>query len=365
MFHQPQVQNPLIEYLPYAGLISHLYKNLDDREASSLLNYATNLYKNNEAVQAKQIVSCLMTFTKADISSFLNKMIDAEDYSPPYLFKFFNFNIFKKLLELYLHNADTESNLFKSLVWLIENNPNPKKNKLTRIIAQHKRMSISVKNSKKINRNQGFKKSILGNVNIKKTGEFWPTVDNTPLNPVIQLSVKDLPYVPQELEGVKYICIFIHPDDPSALIEDNIGLIIRTYSSEDLVFMEAHPSIIQEGEPLLLEFEKINDYPGDYQYPSIMSYISDGSSDKYYAGHKNNYNWGNDFLSNSDVDMILANDFKIQGWPRWIQEDESTEDSTFILQVNNYGIWEYSDSSTLYIFQNKINKDFFGFIQIF
>ncbi len=105
------------------------------------------------------------------------------------------------------------------------------------------------------------------------------------------------------------------------------------------------------------------DYPSDYQYPSIQHYHSHSSTEDHLSGKETKYDWTADFI-NSSESKPWSNDCKILGWPRWVQWPECYEDSTFILQVDSYGLWDYGDSSTLYIFRNMITKEFWGTIQI-
>jgi hypothetical protein len=172
-----------------------------------------------------------------------------------------------------------------------------------------------------------------------------------------------LPYIPKEFEEIKYICVYIHPNDPAALLERGNALVIRTYTDEILAFVEVPESINQESQPMLLEFEEINDYPSDYQYPSIEHYLSYSSTEDYLSSKETRYNWKADFINSSEV-KPWSNDCKILGWPRWVQWPESSEDSILMLQVDGYGLWDYGDSSTLYIFRNVITKEFWGTIQI-
>ena len=300
--------------------------------------------------------------------SLLNEMINAEDYYPPYLFKISTSGIKSQLLEKFLQSKDIETDLFKSIVWLIEKGPcleDKLYKDMKEVTSKYRRYSLTIKKGVLTSREDGFKKTLLGNVNIVAQGESWPMCDNVALSPVIQLAMSNLPYIPKELEGIKYLCIYIHPDDPAALLERDDALVIRAYTSENLEFINVPNSFAHERQPTLLEFEKVNDYPCDYQYPNIKDYLSYLGRGKYYSKGKSDYDWKADFSNNFEVKPWEANDCKILGWTKWIQWPEEPEDSTLILQIDNDGLWDYGDTSRLYIFRNNITKEFSGFIQIF
>ncbi len=114
----------------------------------------------------------------------------------------------KHLLEKYTQNEDPESDLFKTIVWLTEENQNfgnfDIDIEIEEIVSKQRKVSFVAKKIEHVTANGGFKKSVLGDVNICANGETWPKSDDIFLNPVIQLAVSDLPYIPEELEGIKY-----------------------------------------------------------------------------------------------------------------------------------------------------------------
>lgn len=369
-FHGSRPYDQLINYENYSGSISKQYKTLDTQQQTELLNFSIKLYKEKKEREAKEIVSCLIAFTNSNIADFLREMIEAEDYAPPYLFKNSTPNIQEILFNIFLKNENIEGDLFECLVLITESSPILGDNidNIRKFFARYRRSAFEIKSAKKATRNDGYKKNILGNVNIIAQGESWPICDNVYLNPVIQLAISELPYVPKELEGIKYLCVYIHPDDPGSLLDRDDALVIRTYTDESLMFIEPPKSIIQESSPIIINFENKNDYPCNYQYPNFEQYLSYKdyySGDKEYISiSKDSYNWKNDFPNSLEEELWVANDCKILGWPKWLQWPEEPENSTFIMQIDNYGLWEYGDTSTLYIFKNNMNQKFEGFIQM-
>jgi hypothetical protein len=366
-FHKPRLNGPLIQYQPYNKLISQQYRELDNDQIYQLIEYCIMLYKENESDQAKRVTSCLITFIDADITSFLNHMILREDYHPAFLFKGANLGTKKFLLEKYLQNNDAESDLFKVIIWVYEKDHNLDVSirKLYHdVLSEYVAQAFIVKQSLQVSREKAFKKTTLGHINICASGESWPICNNVPLTPVIQLVISDLPYIPPALEGIKYITIFIHPDDPASLLEREDALIIRTYATEEIKVAE-YPHLIENtSSPNLIEFEVINDYPSDYQYPSPLDFLTYYSPENNIIYKKDFYNWDNDFTNllgdrNDQVNMV-----KILGYPEWIQWPEMPEDCLFVMQIKCYGLWNYGETSTLYIFRDKVSKEFGGFIQM-
>ena len=197
-----------------------------------------------------------------------------------------------------------------------------------------------------VSRKDGFKKSILGNINICTKDEAWPEHDGVVLNPVLQLSIQDLPYIPTELHGTKYICIFKHPEDPDVLV-------IRSYNTDNVNFIEAPHSIQQDALPTVIEFQKMNDYPCDYSYIHIEKYLAE-----------NYERCEHDSYELQDGEW-LAGRCKILGWPVWIQDPVFPSNSEFILQIDSYDLWDDGDTSTLYVFRDLATKEFFGFTQMY
>ena len=235
-------------------------------------------------------------------------MVDSKDYDTSFLFKDYGSEIKKQLLENFLlSDQDIDGDLFKSIVWLTEKDPdlgNKLCQDMEKTLSYHKKIAFVV--GKGLQTREISQRTLLGHINIAAQDESWPVWNNVPLEPVIQLSLSDLPFIPKELEGIQYLCAYITPD---------CEVIIRTYTNESLVVMEKPASIDQERRSLLVEFEQTNDYPGDYQYPGVKAYLSYSHKDGYLVSalEKNGYNFENDFLSSEEDNSLSEYNLKILG----------------------------------------------------
>lgn len=367
VFHRHQLSDPLVSYIPYTKAISDCYKRLNYSQLQNIRLYSIDLYNDSKQDQAKEILSCLVSFCHLNIDSVLEYMIDAEDYYPPYLFKKASDTIKEKILDKFLADEDIENDVFRLLVWLAEDKISSTSSidlKIKNIVSSYKKPAYRIKSKISLNVEHDLNRTLLGNVNIATPNECWPASAAVPLIPVIQLCIDDLPYIPEELKDIKYLCVFIHPDDPASFEERNDGLIIRCYKDNNITLITKPDFIGQHIESYILTFEEFNDYPCDYGYPSPLDYLSYLDKQKYYSTDKIGYEWLNDF-SHESSNFARPDNCKIQGWPNWIQWPESPEDSTFIMQIISEGLWEYGDSSILYIYRNIITKEFWGFIQIY
>ena len=226
--------------------------------------------------------------------------------------------------------------------------PNGKTNEeIEHVIAQFKRDAFLVKEDTKITRMDGFKTSVLGNVNIKAANETWPVCNGVTLNPIIQISVSDLPYRPKVFDNIDYFCVYAHPTEPWEITYGD-GLVIRTYKTgEEIEFILAPECIKQDVEPKSLTFELCDDYPG-YDLPvGLKEYLEDNYPDRY---------------ENEAQQLVNLFGTKILGWPGWVQDSQFPEDSVFVMGLNLYCLCEHD--ADLYIFQNIQSKEFHGFVQM-
>ncbi|MCC8467804.1 MAG: hypothetical protein LN589_03820, partial [Rickettsia endosymbiont of Eriopis connexa] len=120
--------------------------------------------------------------------------------------------------------------------------------------------------------NKLFKKPLIGDVNICIENEKWPKADDgTLLLPVIQIKIFDLPFIPKYLVNIKYIVIFIYPEDMEKVHGDKNGLCIIVYNDENLKLLRK-PKIIKSN-PRLIKFNNIIDFPSYDDLPQkILEY---------------------------------------------------------------------------------------------
>ena len=81
-------------------------------------------------------------------------------------------------------------------------------------------------------------RSWLGRVCLYREGEGLPTDENgDEMLPLAQICVEELPYVPEALQGIRYLTLFVERDgrlfDEDFPAENGTGWLIREYTAED------------------------------------------------------------------------------------------------------------------------------------
>ncbi|MCC8371737.1 MAG: hypothetical protein LN568_03150 [Rickettsia endosymbiont of Pseudomimeciton antennatum] len=192
-----------------------------------------------------------------------------------------------------------------------------------------------------------FKSSIIGDVNICTKGEGWPTANNsTLLVPVIQIRISDLPFVPKSVEDIKYITIFIYPEDGISYY-DSSTLCIRVYKDEALELLKKPEEI--NASPRLVKFSKIIDFPSREDMPQELEKYLD------------------DLYPNIEqMPYQCEVSDKLFGWPFWCQDSELSECDELIIQLTDYDDeWVNGDCPTIYIFRNIKTGKFYGTMQMY
>ncbi|WP_342267390.1 hypothetical protein [Candidatus Tisiphia endosymbiont of Empis tessellata] len=192
-----------------------------------------------------------------------------------------------------------------------------------------------------------FKSSIIGDINICTKGEGWPTDNNsTLLVPVIQIRILDLPFIPKSVEDVKYIAVFIYPEDGISY-DDSSTLCIRVYKDEDLELLIKPKEI--NASPRLAKFSKIIDFPQREDMPQeVEKYLDDL------------------YPNIEQIPYQCEVSDKLFGWPAWCQVSELSECDELIIQLTDYdNKWINGDCPTIYIFCNIKTGKFHGIMQMY
>ena len=363
VFHEQRPLDPLMVYLPYDGEISACYKALRTDETAALLNHAVSLYRANRQTEAKKIATCLLLFNNADLSLLLDLMWTHHDLEPAFLFASAPTPLQQKLLARFLEDPRPEMDAFQCLTWLFQGNLAYKPKILPSVkslVGTYGRPTFAVTLAEQPTSDNAATKSLLGGVTLGTPEETWPRHKGVPLNPVLQLRVKDLPFIPEPLQGITHLCVFIHPNDLGPVFDEEGGLVIRTYTNDALVPLIAPEGLNNSTAPL--SFRAFDDYPGGLETSTPYDFLQKFSS-PYVNDGAPVYEWRPEFQHQSFYRPIPY-EYRLLGWPRWIQDDERTDDSEFILQVADYGLWDYSETSALYLFKRKATNDFWGLLQI-
>jgi hypothetical protein len=90
--------------------------------------------------------------------------------------------------------------------------------------------------------------SVFGRVNVALPGETWPYFESKPMVPLVQLNLREAPYVPPSLSDVALIAVFFgqsaEPPDSSA---NGDGWLVRAYPSLDELCRLAAPPEAHRG----------------------------------------------------------------------------------------------------------------------
>ncbi len=363
VFHAVRVHDPLIIYTPYDGRISECYRALRADDTAALLDHAVGLYQANRQKEAKKIATCLLLFQSVDLSPLLDLMITQKDLEPAFLFAGAPVSLQQKLHEHFLEDPRPEMDAFQCLTWLFRANLPHKLEVLPEVkslIDTYRRPAFAVVPRQQTGADSTPTQSFLGGVTLGAPGETWPTHEDVPLNPVLQLCMNDLPFIPEALQRITYLCVFIHPDDLGPVFDEEGGLVIRAYTDNALAPLAVPESIQNNTAPL--SFRVFDDYPDGFENSRPYDFLQEISS-PYVNDGAPVYDWRADFQHQSFY-TPMPNECRILGWPRWIQDDERSDESEFILQVADGDLWNYGELSALYLFRRKTPDAFWGNLQI-
>ena len=149
---------------------------------------------------------------------------------------------------------------------------------------------------------ENIRVSWIGKVMVAEEGETWPLSNGTPMIPLCQLNLTDLPFKPFNLEDIEFITVFIDGEDFPCNYEPNgEKWCLRAYKSVDKLVPLNCPEI--ECYTKLLPFQL---KPGliENDCPSVKD-----PALKIQEGFEKQY----------EEDFKTAGGIKIGGWPLLIQ----------------------------------------------
>lgn len=191
--------------------------------------------------------------------------------------------------------------------------------------------------------------SWIGCVCFKKPEEELPTDKNgNNMLPIATLFIKDLPYVPEALQGIDLITVFMAEDvfDHLRFVEDYFC--IRTYDSLDGLESCQWTSSLMKAFPLVPELVEDdypvwdgNDIPEDIEDEILR--LEDEEDIDYYE----------------DIKEEEYSQHKIGGYPAFIQPGYSFDDYEFVFQISSDEKAEFNivDSGSFYFFYNADTKE--------
>jgi len=166
-----------------------------------------------------------------------------------------------------------------------------------------------------------FAKSRIAGSFLMKKDESWPSWEKGYLDPILQINVDELPYIPEKLKKFKLITIFIAIDDfldDSAL---NKSCQVRTY--EDFENLELKASPIDA---------KIKTFEIDWRLkkdaPAFETFMWQIGGPEEYARNKEQ-------IKEIDFDENMHRNTKVGGWPTIIQHELEMDYSDFVIQIGS------------------------------
>jgi uncharacterized protein YwqG len=191
------------------------------------------------------------------------------------------------------------------------------------------------------------KESWIGQVSFYKEEESIPEdAEGLLMQPLLQLSLEGLPFIPEGLENIRMLTIFISEDLPTQLADNGDGWLLRAYNASDkLVYKELdNPDSYIRPFPLKTTFIK-EDYPvwdsGDipaHLEEEILQLEKEGEIEDYYSVVDNHYG------------------HKLGGYPTFYQSGiDFGEGFEFLLQIasDEKARLNIIDNGTIFLARNK------------
>ncbi len=193
--------------------------------------------------------------------------------------------------------------------------------------------------------NNSLTSSWFGKVLLAKSNEKWPTQDGKPMKPLCQINIKELDFVPDTLDGIHFITIFITDENEIPILDSNgDGWLLRHYSNiNELVEIE-----IPEFHSEIKEFQMFSK-SSDIDYPTWEDCPTEIPSK---------------FEDNFHEIFPNKSGFKIGGWPTLIQNSvfsglDPSNKTEYAFQIDSVATDKANlylgDSGIMYFGINKVN----------
>lgn len=188
--------------------------------------------------------------------------------------------------------------------------------------------------------------SWFGKVLMAQPGELWPEQDGKPMLPLAQINLSELPYQPEGLEDIRFITVFIGPDQLPVDEPNGKRWQLRAYSSlSELVPLE-QPETQCLIKPFPLRAREVTeDFPC---WEGLPVDCPDELDDDYF-----------DLFEN-------VNGFKFGGWPSLIQgglswgypgQDQQEPEYIFQIDTTEKGNWMWGDHGVGYFGLKKKGQE--------
>lgn len=215
--------------------------------------------------------------------------------------------------------------------------------------------------------------SLLGGISICRSGEDWPSFEEKPLMPILQITANKLPIF-KKLFGDDEKLVTVYCPEKAINIGDRWVAEIKEYSlSEPLVKLSIPKGIPQEKDMYTINWKKHVDYPSNNLFelfypPELAQAIRKQLEDEY----------GSEYYSDN---FPTAEGTKLGGYPYCIQGEpdpwfnnllkpdliKGTEHWEFIMQIDQHDFKRLNlvHSGIMMVFRNKQTKEWVCDLQFF
>jgi len=165
--------------------------------------------------------------------------------------------------------------------------------------------------------------SWFGKVTMAGKGETWPVYNGKYLLPLLQVRLKDLPYIPPRLQNEAFLAVFMDPDElPLDDPRNGQGFLVRTYKTLEELAPLAQPDMDSPVKSFPIRWILAEDEGPNWEDAwnlmdmSAFNKLGGGEIDLYYNRYHNNEKT------------------KIGGWPCLVQS-ELPAIGEFVFQIGS------------------------------
>jgi Domain of unknown function (DUF1963) len=173
-------------------------------------------------------------------------------------------------------------------------------------------------------------------VTLARPDEDWPRTDGDPMLALLQVIVRELPAVPEQLRDVAALTLFVGPFALPVNEPNGVNWCLRTYPTLDELEPQEAPTPARAGDPKLAKGEPTAYRPFPVRWHEVTDWPSDDSLPPDYRDA-----W-NDVHEKGSAAVRTHEGLKVGGWPSTVQSDvqwwegeERLDDVEFVLQVDS------------------------------
>lgn len=118
LIHVPRKPDPLVNVLPFPVPTDQIYSGLDNSQVSHLLTYAGDIARDGRSEEAADIAIALASWTSANLDSYLEGLIQRNEYYPGILFRGAGTRVRDRLIERVESRPTERNHILIALAWV-------------------------------------------------------------------------------------------------------------------------------------------------------------------------------------------------------------------------------------------------------